>query len=327
MRLTQTNAIRSLVCAMAVLPIAACGGTDFEVVKADLSSDINMTWVEKYITYEQDHDGQLTMTDVHFLAEIIFDGERDFDAISAEVTRHGESRSLATYGGRDKRALTNGYYYTRKSRSFDHVDALEAAHPADSTYSWDVDGPAGQAKLAPIRIGGPQSVSQFPAVSTIRLLQESEYVSDLVSIDVNQPMTIEWDPFEIGGPLTGTKWNDLVFVLISDCHGHVVFTAGAPGTDKDFADYDETFVVMPERQLSAGQDYTIFISQVNYVDHNESYGITQLAANSFAVELDVRTAGANEVNDCPQPPTPAQYLWSRKTVGDDMESWPTVADY
>lgn len=327
MRITQVNKTPGLSCGMALLLISACGDADIEVANVDLSSDINMTWVEKYITYEQDHDGQLTMTDVHFLAEIIFDGERDFNAISAEVTRDSESQSLATYGGRDKRAFTNGYYYTRKSRSFDHVDALEAAHPADSEYSWKVDGPAGQAKLAPIRIGGPQNVSQFPAVSTIRLLQHSEYVSDFVSIDVSQPMTIEWDPFDIGGPLEGTEWNDLVFVLISDCHGDVVFTAGAPGTDKDFADYDDTFVVVPEGQLNAGQDYTVFISQVNYVDHNESYGITQLAANSFAVELGIRTGGTIELNDCPQPARPAQYLWSRKTFGDDMESWPTVADY
>ena len=152
-------------------------------------------------------------------------------------------------------------------------------------------------------------------------------MSDFVSIDVSEPMTIEWDPFEIGGPLEGTEWNDLVFVLISDCHGDVVFTAGAPGADKDFADYDDTYVVVPKDQLNAGLDYTVFISQVNYVDHNESHGITQLAANSFAVELDIRTTGASEVNDCPHPPKPAQYLWSRKTVGDDMQTWPTVADY
>jgi hypothetical protein len=66
---------------------------------------------------------------------------------------------------------------------------------------------------------------------------------------------------------------------------------------------------------------------VNYVDHNKDRGVEQLSANSFAVELDVRTAGTGETDDCPDPSVPAQYLWTRKTTGDEMETWPTVADY
>jgi hypothetical protein len=66
---------------------------------------------------------------------------------------------------------------------------------------------------------------------------------------------------------------------------------------------------------------------VNVVDHNVSHGITQLAANSFATELPVRTRGAAAPDACAENLKPAQYLWTRKTRGKAMENWPTVADF
>lgn len=308
------------------LGLVACGNSVPEEPEPGLSSDVTITWVEKYVTYEQSHSGELTMTDVHFLAEIIFDGERDFDAISASITRNAEGQPLAFYRGDDPRAFTNGYYYTRKSKSYDDIASLEKEHPPGSTYVWRVTGPAGSASLAPLRIGGPDGVTAIPDVSTIRLLQDGRYVQDLLTIDPTKAMTVEWDPFEIGGPLEGSEWSDLVFVLISDCHGDVVYTAGAPGTDIDFASFEDTTADVPENRLKPGQPYTVFISQVNYVDYNKDRGIEQLAANSFAVELDILTAGDSESDDCPDTPIPAQYQWTRKTAGDQMESWPTVAD-
>ena len=307
--------------------LSACNDSAPEPEAPDFSADVTMTWVEKYVTYEQSAAGELTMTDVHFLAEIIFDGERDFDAISASVTRDDESQPLAHFGGDDKRAFTNGYYYTRKTKSYDDIASLEREHPPESTYTWHVAGPAGRAVLSPVRIGGPDGKTQIPEVSTIRLLQGDQYVEDATAIDSTQALTIEWDPFDIGEALGGTEWSALVFVLVSDCHGAVVYTAGAPGTDTDFATFEDTTSDVPANQLEPGQDYTVFISQVYYVDHNTDRGIEQLTANSFAVELDVRTAGASEADDCPDPPIPAQYLWTRKTTGGQMETWPTVADY
>jgi hypothetical protein len=286
-----------------------------------------MTWVEKYVTYRQDESGQLELTDVHFLAEIIFDGERDFDAIHASLYKNDNKTPLATYAGTDKRAFTNGYFYTRKTRSFDSLDALEAVHASDAEFSWHVNGPNGKFELPPVRIGGPEGKLQVPAPSPIQLLQDGVPVSSPNAIDSSADLTIAWNPFEIGAALEGTEWDDLIFVLISDCTGNVVYTAGAPGTDIDFARFDDESDTAPAGTLMPGRDYVAFISQVNYVDHNEAHGITQLTANSFATELPIRTLGENSSTGCEGQERPAQYLWTRKTQGEDMQSWPTVADY
>jgi len=289
--------------------------------------DVTLTWVEKYLTYSQDRDDRLTLTDAHFLAEVIFDGERDFDAIHANVRRQGAAEPLATYGGSDKRAFTNGYFYTRKTRSFDSLEALEALHAPDSRFVWTIEGPAGEFTLDPIRIGGPELRTQIPKPSTIRLHHGEARIADYDAIDPAAALTIRWDPFVGGGPLEGSVWSDLVFVLVSDCHGEVVYTGGAPGTDEDFVDYRDTSATVPAGRLRPGEPYVVFISQVNYVDFNESHGIGQLAANSFATELPVRTAGTAAPDACKSNLRPAQYLWSRKTRGEAMQSWPTMVDH
>src|SRR5690606_2841230 len=69
------------------------------IAQAGPAPDVTMTWVEKYLTYRQDHEDRLTLTDAHFLAEIIFDGERDWDAVRAEIRKPGAQAPLASYGG------------------------------------------------------------------------------------------------------------------------------------------------------------------------------------------------------------------------------------
>jgi hypothetical protein len=289
--------------------------------------DVTLTWVEKYLTYAQDHENRLTLTDAHFLAEIIFDSERDFDTIHASLRKNGSGEPLATWGGSDKRAFTNGYFYTRKTRSFDSLEAIDRLHPADNSFVWTISGPSGEFVLDPIRIGGPELRTQVPKPSTIRLQQGGTAVTNYDAIDAAAPLTISWDPFVGGGPLEGSVWSDLVFVLVSDCHGEVAYTGGAPGTDEDFVDYRDTSATVPAGRLRPGEPYVVFISQVNYVDFNESHGIGQLAANSFATELPIRTSGQAAPGACTSELKPAQYLWTRKTRGKAMESWPTLVDH
>jgi hypothetical protein len=294
---------------------------------ADPAPDVTMTWTEKYLTYSQDEQDRLTLTDVHFLAEVIFNGERDWDTIRAEIRKPGADEPLATYRGSDKRAFTNGEFYTRKTRSFDSLEALDALHPADSAFAWKISGPAGEFTLDPIRIGGPEGRTRVPKPSTIRLAQAGSRVRDYDAIDPALELTLSWDAFEGGARLGDTEWSDFVFVLVSDCHGNVVYTAGAPPQDADWVDFTETSATVPAGRLQPGQPYVAFISVINLVDYNQSHGIDQLTANSFATELPIRTSGQAAPGACVSDLKPAQYLWTRKTRGEAMESWPTLVEY
>jgi len=296
------------------------------IAHAGPAPDVDITWVEKYLTYSQDSEDRLTLTDAHFLAEVIFSGKRDWDVIRAEIREDSAEAPLATYGGSDQRAFTNGEFYTRKTRSFDSLADLDRRHPADRRYVWSLSGPAGNFTLDPIRLGGPEGRTQVPKPSTIRLAQAGSRVGDYGAIDPALDLTLSWDAFEGGATLGDTQWRDFVFVLVSDCHGEVAFTSGGPD-DAEFVDYAETSSTVSAGSLRPGEPYVAFISLVNLVDYNQSHGVEQFAANSFATELPFRTRGQPATGACATGVRPAQYLWTRKTRGEAMESWPTLVEY
>ena len=289
---------------------------------------MDMTWVEKYVTYTQDHHGQLQATDFHLLAEVIYADRSTIRNVESVLYLKGRATPLASFDEHDPFAFTNGLFYTRKSKSYDDLAALEAAHPASGHYVWEIHGPGGDIQLAPIRIGGPELRTRIPDPSPIYLSQSGQPVTDFNSIDPDTSLAIGWDPFTIGAPLEGSNWDDLVFVLVNDCHGKVVYTSGAPEDEDGFADFSVTSAEMPAQSLEPGMDYVVFISQVNYVDANVSHGIEQLAANSFAVELEISSAGRiDPARTCPEPAYKAAYLWSGKTpAGLGMVPWPAFSD-
>ena len=293
-----------------------------------LKKDIECTWVEKYITFRQDHSETLHLTDAHFLAEILIEGEHDFDSVSASLFVNDSSIPMVNYSGSDKVAFSQApFFYNRKSKSFDDLDALEKKHPPSDKYVWEISGPNGFFRLEPIRIGGPEAITQIPKVSKIRLNQNKIAVSDYMNIDPNTDLMIEWDPFNTGSDFDGNGWDDIMFVLVSNCYGEIILTGGAADTNDPFISCHDVSAILPKERMNPGEEYTVFISQVKIVDQNHSSGIHQVANNSFATELLIRTSG-NSTHQKKSPLVkPAQHLWSRKTIGNDMESWPTLVDF
>lgn len=198
--------------------------------------DVDITWVEKYVTYAQDANDHLTATDYHFLAEVCYATAEQFTDVRATLYMDGVDAPIANYDADDPRTFTNGTYYTRKSKSFQDLRELDAAHPSDGRYVWHIDGPSGAIDLAPIRIGGQEQKTQIPETSPITLVQDGKRVEDYDGISHELPLTISWRPFTSGRSHPGTEWDDLIFVLVSDADGNVVFTGGAPGSEVGFLD-------------------------------------------------------------------------------------------
>ena len=308
--------------------LISCGPSPEEMATAEQKRDVDMTWIEKYVTYSQEHNGQLIPTDYHFMAEIIYTERSQIKNVETLVYLSTSNTPLANFVEIDPYALTNGLYYTRKSKSYDDLVSLETAHPATNQYIWEINGPNGKYRLAPVRIGGPEMRTQVPKPSPIFLSQEGSAVDDFKNIDANKALNISWNPFTIGGKLEGTEWEDLTFALVSDCHGDVIYTSGAPEDKSGFADFTVNMTTLPADLLETGMNYVVFISQVNHVDANISYGIDQISANSFAVELKVKTAGKiDQARTCPDVEHRAAYLWSRKTPANaGLMPWPTFLD-
>jgi len=61
-------------------------------------------------------------------------------------------------------------------------------------------------------------------VSKIRLNQNKIALSDYMNIDPNIDLMIEWDPFNTGSDFDGNGWDDIMFVLVSNCYGEIILT-------------------------------------------------------------------------------------------------------
>lgn len=300
-------------------------------VETEADSGINIAWIEKYATYEQDAAGELHQTDSIFLAEIGYTDTAAIALYTAEVFRSGDDEALATYGPDDLLSTTNGFIYSRKTQSFDSLPELEELHAQSATYHWKITGPDGVSLLPPVGIGGPEGVTETPVVSPLIVEQSGESISGptLSLVDPTTDVTFRWQPFIEGGELGDSGWADLHFLLVDNCHGEYVYSGGAPGGEKDILlDYSVTSDVMPASFMEPGMDYVVFLSRVNFRDAS-LVGITQqLTANSYAVELPFRTAGETmQGRECPDPHLITDYRFSRKSEeGAGMVTWPTVLE-
>ena len=162
----------------------------------------DITWVEKYVTYAQDSNGDLRLTDVHFLSEVVFDVFDDMKDVTARL--YAGDLLVATYDpSSDKSAFTNGFFYTRKTRSFDSLADLDGTWPPDTRFRWEIQYPDRVEVLQEIRIGGPEERTQVPRPSPITLAQGTAAIEPGEAIDSARPLTMSWLPFEEGAPLGG----------------------------------------------------------------------------------------------------------------------------
>ncbi|MBX7124016.1 MAG: hypothetical protein K1X42_17965 [Opitutaceae bacterium] len=285
---------------------------------------IEAFWIEKYLTFAQGHDGALRPTDHLFLAEYALKNDlKDALKFEAALYRQRESEPIQRYSGRD-RLWCNRLWVNRKARSFDSLADLDRAHPPTDTYHWVITGPEIGGTSRSIRIGGEAGRTQIPRPHPMRLSQERRCVSNFNAIDPAVPLLIEWERFE--GAAAGLGFDDTIFVFIDDCRGEVVFFGGLP-TEADRISFESTSVVVPAGLLRAGEPYTIFYSQCKMVDQDIRDGLVNVAVNSFGVELDIHTTGAQRGDPCPMRRRMAPFRWKRKTkVARGLETWPTVAD-
>ena len=324
--MSKVNRAIVIICT-ALLPSFGCSQSpDQQALIEDYARAVDITWVEKYVTFEQDNDGNLAETDFHFLAETIYSDRSEVERLVAILSTVDGEEPLATFEASDPHDFTNGMFWTRKSKSYDDGDTLEAAYPADTAFVWEIDTPEGRLSLEPIRIGGPEHKTEVPAASPLFLSQGGKPVPDIRNVDSELPLFVRWNPFTIGKPLSGSEWEDFIFFLVSDCHGEDQFTSGAPEQEGGAARFDTTSIEIPAKSLEPGMRYVMFISHVNYVDYNKSHGIEQFAANSFGVELNIQTAGTAEAaRTCPEPAIKAPYLWVGKTPRDaGLVPWPGI---
>jgi len=236
----------------------------------------------KTTNHRQSESGELGLLNYHFFAEIfVREGGRVSDA--ALSFPGGEVQSFEDRGG---------HALELHGGRFEGGEALDRKYPAGE-YALRFETPDGSIDGRLLRMRG----SRIPKPPSITLLQEGKAASPR-SIDPSKDLTVRWSEFEGATSDPNAILDDLVFVVVGNCHAERVVHSGRPFEGTPFLTYRTKEHTIPGGKLSPGEAHQMFVEHAA-VDTSEEDGIVALVTYASTTFLDFKTLGSPAGPPCP----------------------------
>ncbi len=246
----------------------------------------------KSSNYAQDSLGELTLLNHHFFSEIF---------LAEGGNLEGATLTLPNRPAEPLEYVNRGSNYYVEGGHFDTLEELDRAYP-NGTFAFDIAAPSVRLAGEELRLAGPGGETDLPAPITISLFQEGRAVSPL-EIDPQQALVIRWSDYSNGlGDPRGVV-DDMIFVVVADCHGQRLYHTGLP-FQGEYLTYETTEVLVDPNTLSPGQPYSMFVEFPHVVDSRVIDGVPGFTSYATATYLDLRTTGASSDSTCPDAPPP-----------------------
>ena len=255
-------------------------------------SDISFFVLVKSSNYAQDSSGVLTLLNYHFFSEIFLLPEGSLS--SAHLIRLDQLHEPMAYVSRG-----DNYYF--EGGHFDRLEDLDAAYP-NGTFAFDIEAPSVRARQEALRLEGPGGRTDIPAPITISFHQRGEAVSPLM-IDPSEALTVRWSAYSNGQADPRGIVDDMIFVVIADCHGERVFHTGLP-FQGDYLTFETTEILVEAGTLKTGHPYAAFVEFPHVVDSRIINGVPGFTSYATATYVDLRTLGPASDASCPEAPPP-----------------------
>lgn len=254
---------------------------------ARTGDEVRFFVIVKSSNHAQDATGNLKLLNYHFFSEV-------FPAAGARVT--GELRMPGTrvakpYVERNDTLYVEGGHFKTQSD-------LDHAFP-NGQYRISIRGPRTQVKDAVLDVAGPDGRTDIPAPIRISLEQDGRTIPP-VRIDAARPTTIRWSAFSNGRADPHGLVDDMIFVVVQDCHGKRIFHTGLP-FDGPYLRYDARQVILPGNLLKPGEPYAMFVEMPHVADSIRAGDVPGFASYATATYLDLRTSGTS-TERCPAVP-------------------------
>lgn len=263
-------------------------GTSLEAQEAGVSFVV----VGKHASYTQEHSGALVLVDHSFFSEIFLRPE-------GEITEP----FLTLPGGRrvpfvDQRKLPppqwDNVFLVRGDRRYLSSAELNSAYP-DGEYRIVFETAGGEVREAGMIFSG----QGLPAPPKIGLSQGGASVS-WTAVDPDEAVLVGWSPFFEGRDDPKEILDDLIFVIVKNCHGEKVVHSGRPFEATSFLTYRARDYRIPAEVLEPGTDYTLQVEHAQLIDNRLEKGIPALATYAVTTTLSFHTKGTPAGgNGCP----------------------------
>jgi len=244
-------------------------------------TDITFVVAGKTGNFRQSTNGQISVLNYHFFAEIF-------------IQKHGKIKQAALLIPDNlSEAIAfsySGYAFEMHGGRYPNEIELERYYP-DGNYIFRYDtASTGLLEQSVSLVNSTSSGSRLPDAPHVILSQNGKTISPS-QIQANLPLAITWSTFKQGNQDPLGIANDLVFVIIADCHGKRISHSGRPFENTPYLDYTSTEFIIPARLLLPDNAYQLSVEHA-IVDTTLSKGVPGLATFATTTFLDIMTLGS-----------------------------------
>lgn len=255
-------------------------------------SDISFFVLVKSSNYAQDIDGGLELLNYHFFSEIfLLPGG---SLTTASLMDADSLHDPMEYGSRE-----DNYYF--EGGHFDSEEEVDRAFP-NGAFLFNIDAPTVQLKDLRLELRGPGGATDIPEPIVVSFWQDNARVNP-VSVDPTKDLVVRWSEYSNGSEDPRGIVDDMIFVVVADCHGERIFHTGLP-FQGEYTTYEATEISIDAGRLKAGLPYSGFVEFPHVVDSRIEHGVPGFTSFATATYFDLRTTGPPADGDCPVAPPP-----------------------
>lgn len=255
-------------------------------------SDISFFVLVKSSNYAQDSIGELRLLNYHFFSEVFLQ--------PGGVLESGRLQRADTDGAPLEYEDRGDNFYIEMGH-FESQEAVDQAHP-NGTYLFSLTTPGVQIREVPLELVGPSGQTDIPAPITISLMQAGLKISP-IAVDPDQDLVVGWSEYSNGRSDPRGIVDDMIFVVVADCHGERIFHTGLPFQGQ-YSTYRSREISIESQHLTAGQPYSAFVEFPHVVDSKVTRGVPGFTSYATATYLDLHTTGPISNAGCPDVPPP-----------------------
>ena len=251
------------------------------------ADDVRFTLLEKGATHEMDEAGELHLVRIEFVSETIL---TEGGAIVDGTVKHaGSAAPIFELEPSDS-------FFNRYAGSYVDFAALDKAHP-NTGYVVNIRGRNSNIKDITLTFGGPEGKEQYPDPIRITLLQENEETG-ITQVDPDKDLRLVWSGFSKGAADPRGLLDDLIFALVSDCHGNSVSRSGIPFIMPEYLTFRADGHVVPADRLQPGLRHEVTVIHVNGVDTGQVGATIAMASYNATTKMQFRTTGETDGPVC-----------------------------
>ncbi|MBT5072518.1 MAG: hypothetical protein HOJ34_01510 [Kordiimonadaceae bacterium] len=270
--------MKNILVILSAILISACETNDNISPVAD---DVLFLVLGKMSIYIQSPDGEHTLRDHHFVAEIM--PKETGQILGGTLTSQDDPAFSLPFNPEGPQFLAHG-------KRVMVAEELHDAHP-DGTYIFNYQTRNGEMTGQPLTLRKRETTDIMPLPATLSLSQNGSVVAPDM-IDHEQDLTISWTQMRGNMKSEASELDDLIFVLAFDCFGNNIAHSGRPYNEKPYLSYKDTSYTIAAENLKQGVSYQLIVEQAT-ADVMRHQGVPGIATYATLTFLDARAAGEN----------------------------------